>query len=305
MIHDDRRYNVAILGGDRRQAVVAKRLLERGHTVKLYGIGTYATEIDGAQICSTLEKALSGSEVILLPLPVSKDKINLALIAESASPQITLTSIVELASRNGCKTIVGGIIPTEIKRISEIEGIGTVDFYLDEEFQKKNALPSAEGAVMIAMEHTEKVLQGMKALVCGYGRVGMRLASLLKKLGVAVTVAARGDCALCDAAMSGYNVIRIDEYGSELITAISDCDVIFNTVPSVIFSEKILMAIDRPPLYIEIASAPGGIDVAAAREKQMRVIFAPSIPGKYAPVTAGEYIFETVSEILEKRGIKL
>ena len=57
------------------------------------------------------------------------------------------------------------------------------------------------------------------------------------------------------------------------------------------------------PLYIEIASAPGGIDLPAARDKGIKTIIAPSIPGKYSPKTAGKYIFETVCDILSERGI--
>ena len=305
MIDDNSKYNFALLGGDRRQAVVAERLIERGHSVKTFGLGSFAAAINGVEICSTPEKAISGSNFVLLPLPVSKDKINLSFASDQSITPISLTSIVELAVKYGAKAIIGGIIPHEIERIAEINGIEICDFYLDDKFQCLNALPSAEGALMLAMEHTEITLEGMKALVCGYGRIGSSLASLLKKLGATVTVAARSDAALCDASMSGYSLTRLDGYGYNLATAASNCDVVFNTVPAVIFGESILQKMTRYPLYIEIASTPGGIDLSAAREKQMRVIFAPSIPGKYAPISAGEYIYEIVSDILNKRGIIL
>ena len=305
MMDENIQYTFAFLGGDRRQAVVAEKLIERGHAVKLFGIGGFAASINSAEICSTLEKAISGSDFIILPLPVSKDKINLALTSEPSAPAISLSDIAELAAKYGCRYIIGGIMPPEMVRIANLKGIETLDFYAEESFQRKNALPSAEGAIMLAMEHTEKNIDGMNALISGYGRIGLCLASLLKKLGVKVTVAARSDEALCEAAMSGYEVIRIDGYGNGLANAAEKADVIFNTVPAVIFSKTVLDKMNCCPLYIEIASVPGGIDVSKAREKGMRVIFAPSIPGKYAPVSAGEYIYETVCDILNKEGITL
>ncbi len=305
MIDDNKQYTFAILGGDRRQAIVAEKLIEQGYTVKVFGLGGSATSINNAEICSTPEKAIQGSDLIMLPLPVSKDKINLALPSDLSALSISLSSIVELASKHGCRHIFGGIIPQEIVRIANVKGIETYDFYIEESFQEKNALPSAEGAIMLAMEHTEKTLDGMNVLICGYGRIGSRLASLLKKLGAKVTVAARSDAALCEASISGCKVVRIDGYGHEIAIAAQESDVVFNTIPAIIFGEGVLKKMNAYPLYIEIASIPGGIDLSKARENNMRVIFAPSIPGKYAPISAGEYIFETVRDILNKRGIRL
>ena len=159
MIDDNRKYTFAILGGDRRQAIVAKRLLDKGHFIKLFGLGTFTADIGCAEICSTCEKAISGSDFVLLPLPATKDKVNLALVSDHTP--ISLASIVELASKYKCKGILGGILPKEMEHIASVKNVTLYDFYLDESFQKKNALPSAEGALMIAMEHTEKTVKGM------------------------------------------------------------------------------------------------------------------------------------------------
>jgi dipicolinate synthase subunit A len=105
--------------------------------------------------------------------------------------------------------------------------------------------------------------------------------------------------------LSGYEVIKLGDENCELSAAISDFDVIFNTVPYVLFTENVLEHAKHKPLYIEIASSPGGIDVSAARRADIQTIFAPSLPGKYAPVSAGEYIFETISEVLKERSIYL
>ena len=304
MINNRSKRVITILGGDKRQAIIAKELLNRGHTVKIYGLGDIASAIAGAEICSSIEKAMIDCHVLILPLPVSRDNINLLIQCDNAIP-LSLSYIVDLAVKNGCKLIVGGIIPREMQRLAAIEGIAIEDFYLSESLQRKNALASAEGAVMISMEHTEKTVFGSKTLVCGFGRIGSRLATMLTSLGADVIIAARSDAALCEASLCGYKSVRIGDDATELSKAGSECDVIFNTVPAVVFNESVLKEMKNKPLYIEIASSPGGIDVRAARVSGMSVIFAPSIPGRYAPISAGEYIFDTINEILTKRGIDI
>ena len=54
---------------------------------------------------------------------------------------------------------------------------------------------------------------------------------------------------------------------------------------------------DSTPI-IDLATHPGGVDSAAAKGKN--VIWALGLPGKVAPVTAGEYISKTVIGILEE-----
>jgi dipicolinate synthase subunit A len=60
-----------------------------------------------------------------------------------------------------------------------------------------------------------------------------------------------------------------------------------------------------PPdiLLIDLSSVPGGIDFAYAKDKGMRAIWALSLPGKYAPETAGSIICDTLMEYFEREGI--
>ena len=130
------------------------------------------------------------------------------------------------------------------------------------------------------------------------------MASKLKLLGAYVSVAARRDEVLCEIAMSGFTPIDLRN-AEQLSAATNRSAVIFNTVPVQIFNRQIIDKINGDPLYIEIASSPGGIDIPLARSRGIRIIFAPSLPGKYAPATAGKYIFETITDILDQRGMKI
>ena len=299
-----RKYIFAILGGDSRQAVVAKKLLSLGHAVKICGIDASLGGISGAEIISSPEKAAMGNDVVLLPLPVTRDNTTLNTVSPDNNKTVLLKDILKAVTFKPDTLVFGGMIPDKIKETAHLFGVETVDYYAVDSLQKKNALPSAEGALMVAMQNTDKNIEGMRVLIGGYGRIGKILAEKLKALGAEVTVGARRDEVLCEIAMSGYNAVNTKDV-KMLSREFHSCDVVFNTIPGVVFSKQIIENGKGKPLYIEIASSPGGIDLCAARESGIRIIFAHSLPGKYAPVSAGEYIFETVCELLKERGMEL
>ena len=53
---------------------------------------------------------------------------------------------------------------------------------------------------------------------------------------------------------------------------------------------------------LDLASKPGGVDLAAAGELGLTVIWALSLPGKVAPVTAGAAIKTTIYNMLHELG---
>lgn len=298
------KYTFLILGGDRRQAVMARCLISHGHDVRIFGLGEMSGEISGAELVSSPEKAVAGCDAVILPLPVTRNGKALNLLAQEKADSLLLEDIVRFTAKCQGAIILGGIIPKEMADEADKLGVTVIDYYKNESLQTKNALPSAEGAIMIAMENTDRVIEGMRVLVTGYGRIARILAEKLKRLGAIVSVAARRDEVLCEIAMSGFTPIRIGD-NVELRAAISNSNVIFNTVPSIIFTRGMIEEIREKPLYIEIASSPGGIDVSCARDEGFRIISAPSLPGRYSPVSAGEYIFETVRDILCDRGFEI
>ena len=79
-------------------------------------------------------------------------------------------------------------------------------------------------------------------------------------------------------------------------------DLIFNTVPALIFDDDCFRKMKADCLLVDLASAPGGADLAAARRVGRRAIFAPGLPGKTAPRTAAAAIRDSIYHILEERG---
>lgn len=298
MNNETPKYRIAVLGGDKRLYEVAALFFAQGHDVRLFGLSDGNMNSASGKLCSSVDKAMGDADIAILPLPLTRDNIHLS----SAGEKTTLSEIIKLASANNT-VLLGGIVPAEAKRLCAVSGVEIYDYYAREELQSKNALPSAEGALMIAMENTDVTVDGMNALVCGYGRIGKILAPLLRSMGARVSIAARRDEVICEATMDGFEAVKIRGDGQELQRAAEKSDVIFNTVPAIIFNPSVVSGITNKPLYIEIASTPGGIDLGAARDNGIKTIIAPSIPGRYSPKTAGKYIFETVCSILSERGV--
>ena len=74
----------------------------------------------------------------------------------------------------------------------------------------------------------------------------------------------------------------------------------FNTVPSFIFTRKVLSKHHKDTLFIELASTPGGFDKEAVSKLGLKLIPALSLPGKVAPKAAGNIIKDTIYNIMEE-----
>lgn len=90
-----------------------------------------------------------------------------------------------------------------------------------------NAVPTAEGAIEIAMREYLGTINNSKCLITGYGRIGKVLAKMLQGLGAKVYVSARRKESLAWIKLNGY--IPIDN--NNLINS-GEYDLIFNTVPA-------------------------------------------------------------------------
>ena len=138
-------------------------------------------------------------------------------------------------------------------------------------------------------------------LVTGFGRIAKVLLKQLSALGAHVTISARKCEDLALSKIMGATPVHL----SDLSETLCGYDLIINTVPAPIFTRENLSKVKPGTLMIDLASKPGGIDFEAAKQLSVHAIWALSLPGKVAPVTAGEYISNTILNILEERGCQL
>ncbi|MBO4422886.1 MAG: hypothetical protein J5879_05570 [Clostridia bacterium] len=89
----------------------------------------------------------------------------------------------------------------------------------------------------------------------------------------------------------------------DICRAVKNRTLIINTVPAPVADNNVLSFVDPDTLIIDLASMPGGVDFEAAKRRGIKALHALSLPGKTAPLTAGENIADTVLQILKKRGV--
>lgn len=278
---------ISILGGDLRQVYLARLLSEDGWMVTTWGL-----EKGGGDGGAPLDQALEG-DILLLPMPVCRNGMLHLPLTDTELEAERLWARLRYD-----QLLLGGMTGDLSRRLMADYGLTLLDYYDREETQVANAVPTAEGALQLAMESTDRTLHGSRCLIIGYGRIGRLLADRLLALGAEVTVSARkyGDLAWieawgCRGVQTGALTGQLDRF-----------DLIFNTAPALILDGTRLRETREDCVIIDLASAPGGVDLEAAKRLSRQAIPAPGLPGKVAPRTVAAAIRDSVYHILEERG---
>lgn len=278
---------IACLGGDGRTAAMASRLSALGGQVSVWG------GEGGAD--ASLEQVVRGAEAVVLPMPAFDGQWRLFCPLEKGGVPPDIKTLFAMVGPN--VPVMGGRISQAAWEAANTCGIKLYDYAEREDFKVRNAVPTAEGAICLAMQAMDQTLSGSHAAILGYGCIGAALAERLKQLGAHVTVAARKVRDTARIECAGLRAIHLT--GEESLRPLTaGFDVIFNTVPCRLLGREILAVMPKKTLLVELASAPGGWDPAAATD--CRVIYAPGIPGKHVPVTAGIIMAQTVDTILKE-----
>ena len=243
----------------------------------------------GAERTDNLREAAKGASVIL-PIP-SFDKNGML----NGAGHINAEELFRLLP-GGTKIFGAKVSPLNIRLASEHGHIFT-DYGEREDFNILNAVPTAEAAILIAMEHSATTIHDGVFSVVGYGRIGKALSARLSDLGGKVYVAARSDAALAAAECDGHIPVPLTSF----LTMPGRADVCFNTVPVPILDEDFLRRFICP-LFIELASLPGGFTENGRKYLSDRYISALSLPGRYFPITAGEIIYKSVLTLINSQG---
>ncbi len=278
-----KKYSFYIAGGDLRSKYLKEALKRNGMEVNAAFLNEQENDL----------LPLKNADVLILPLPCCDKEgyLKAPLSTEKIKPEELLKSM------STGSVLMGGLIPEKIKETASSLGIDCYDYYEREEFAVRNAALTAEAAAAITMDMLSESLSGVPVLVLGYGRIGKLLSSILKALDVKVTVAARRYSDLAWIRSEGITPLEfrlVDE-------KISKFKVVFNTVPTAVLGKERLMLMDKGSIIIDLASEPGGTDFEAAKEFGITAKKALGLPGKFAPKTAGEIVFDTVLNILTER----
>ncbi len=258
---------ICIVGGDTRLKTVKHSLENQNFFVSTLGL--YPED----------KGDIALSDILILPVPTTRDGttvfapltnrvIPLSEIYDKTSDQLILCCNYNFKNRK------------------------CIDYNTLDSYALLNAVPTAEGAIKIAIENTDFTLWQSKILVIGNGRVGKILANRLKNLGANVTVSARKPKDFAELEALGFNYINTEELENMYL----GYDIIFNTVDFPVLSDKALK--NLPCSLLLDLSSKGGFNHEYAVSLGLNAQKAPALPGKTAPKTAGKILAKTVSELI-------
>lgn len=274
----------ALVGGDARQRYLSELLTQDGHTVTNFALDSSDSTLNG----------LSKASCVILPMPVTRD--GKTLFAPFSPHVHRLEEILDALSEK--QLIFGGGVNPALCEMASARNLIIQDYMSRAELAVANAVPTAEGAVQLAMEQLPITIHNSRVMIAGFGRVGQCTAARFAALGAHVTVMARSAVQRALAESMGCAAL----HPGQLEIARQSWDLVVNTVPAPLFRIPQLAALGKPVL-LELASSPGGFDPEAVQALGLTYIPAPGLPGKVAPATAARIIRDTLYAMLEEAGV--
>ncbi|MGP3561001.1 dipicolinic acid synthetase subunit A [Geobacillus sp. BK01] len=283
--------HVAIIGGDARQLEVIRKLVELDAKLSLVGFDQLAHHFTGAVKLPIEEVDLADLDAIILPVhgTTLDGKVNSVFSHEP----IPFTEELVKKTAKRC-TIYSGISNSYLDELMKKTGRKYIQLFERDDVAIYNSIPTAEGAIMIVIQHTDFTIHGSHVAVLGLGRVGMTVARTFAALGAKVKVGAR----------RSEHLARITEMGlvpfhlNDLEKEVRDIDVCINTVPHLIVTASVIAKMPAHTLIVDLASKPGGTDFRYAEKRGVKAILAPGLPGVVAPKTAGQIIANVLAQLL-------
>lgn len=261
---------IAVIGGDKRQILLCDEL-EKKYDNVVHIISS-----------SNLREELSGADVVIFPIPTTRDRVTVnCSLSDDKIPLYEIENLLgdSLVITSGCK----------------FKAKNVVDLNSNEAFLLKNAAITAEGAIEYAMQNTELALLDSNCLVVGNGRIGKMLALRLKCMCAGVTVSARKSVDFAMLQSLGINSINTGNIKEH----ISDYDIIFNTVDSTVIGKAEIENSKKNALFMELASAPYGINKQYIDSCNRKYVLAAGMPAKVAPISAAKVLYCAVCDTID------
>ena len=258
--------SLAVIGGDLRQACLAQLLCADGHQVTVSALDRH-TFTGGIQRSATPGFGIAeGVQAVILPMPAERDGIFLNAPLSNTSHHIS--AILDALPSD--MLVLAGAVSNALRSRAAQNHLHLIDYLTREELAIRNAVPTAEGAIQLAMEEMPITLHGCHALVIGNGRIGSILAAKLYALGAKVWVSARSPRDFARIESAGH----IPLHTSSLTGHLANMDLVINTVPARVLNIAELTELPETCLVLDLASKPGGADgaIRQALQKQ-RLLF--------------------------------
>ena len=273
----------AVIGGDARQHHLAEQLMSAGFAVSCHQIpGLTDTH-------ASLHAAVENAQAVVLGMPALQSPT----LIRTQDGGLPLASLLESVS--GGTYVFGGKLAPAAALLAQYP-VRAIDYAESEPLAAANALPTAEGAIELALHHTKGTISGSRVLVVGFGRIGKLLSLKLQALGAHVTVAARKPA---DRTLAVALGLRADETG-RFARGLYQYTCVCNTVPAPVFSAHQLRALQPGCVFIDLASGAGALEADTPIPDTIQYLHALALPGKCAPAAAAAAIKDEILRTLHE-----
>lgn len=277
---------IALIGGDRRSDYLGARLAEFSSEVVV--ARRRPPRLPGPHHVRDVATAVRGASVLVCPM--SRFGPGGRVWSEDPEDFLALTP-QELALLERPSIAFAGSFSPELAAAAGRVSCEPVSLADLDELAIANSVPTAEGAILMALERTTVTLHGSRAVVLGYGRTGQTMAATLHALGAKVTVVARRAASQARAIASGCEAaVGFDR----LAEAVTGARFVFNTIPSLVLVGNVLSRLHPSAVIVDLASGEGGTDFAAAGTLGLTAVLAPALPGRVAPETSAAYLADII-----------
>jgi dipicolinate synthase subunit A len=287
---------VAVLGGDLRMLEHMRGARAAGAIVQHYGSVPGAAEAAGRPQAASLADAVKGAKIISCPIPgVGTDA---SLFAKYTDEKLLMTPVVLKGAAPSALMFTYCETPQLIAwaKGTPVEVIGYGE---DDALCILHAIPTAEGAIKLAIEHTDVTLLGMPVLCFGLGRIGTSVVQAFASMKARVTVAARNPAQLARAEAMGLDTVPLNRL-LEVAGYLERFLLLVSSSAERVVTRAIIASTRPEVLIMDLCSPPGSVDFDAAKEFSRKVVWGRAQAGT-APRSAGAHEWQVLMRFVRER----
>ncbi|WP_164668947.1 dipicolinic acid synthetase subunit A [Virgibacillus doumboii] len=290
---------VAVIGGDARYLELIRQLQTLADTsIYLVGFDNLEQGFTGLKQMDFHELEPEKLDAVILPITGTNSEGDVETVFSDQKFRLTDQWFERLKDS---AIVFTGITNDYLSSVTDKHNISLIPLFNRDDVAIYNSIPTAEGTIMMAIEHTDYTIHSSRVIVVGFGRVGNTVANKFSALGAKVSVCARSIMDLARITEMGLTAIPLDKLHEHT----DECDLLINTIPAQVVTKKSIQQLPPHAFIIDLASKPGGTDFDYAQQRGIKATLARSLPGIVAPKTSGKIMADVIKQFLNNREERL
>ncbi|MGP4107035.1 dipicolinic acid synthetase subunit A [Virgibacillus sp. L01] len=283
---------IAVIGGDARYLELIRQLQTLPDTtIFLVGFDKLEQGFTGLKQVDFSELEQERLDAVILPITGTNSEGYVETVFSDQEIKLTEQWFAKLKKSS---IVFAGITNDFLTSVTDQLHVSLIPLFNRDDVAIYNSIPTAEGTIMMAIEHTDYTIHSSRVIVVGFGRVGNTVANKFSALGAKVSVCARSIMDLARITEMGHTAIPFDKLHEHT----SNCDLLINTIPAKVVKKESIQQLPSHAFIIDLASKPGGTDFDYADQRGIKAILARSLPGIVAPKTAGKILADVIKQFL-------